>query len=94
MLRKVASHLLEASFVGTRLHDGGLRLTRDHIDALAHPLHALDDVVLPHVVDDPHHLSQSIVMHARMQQSRVNDRSDIPKSPRHSPVYPCTKNNV
>lgn len=51
-----ALHLLEASLVQRWLDDGGLRLAGDHAHALAHALHPLDDVVLPHVVDYAHHL--------------------------------------
>ena len=33
----------------------GMYLACDHADGLAHALHFLDDVILPHVVDDPDH---------------------------------------
>lgn len=49
-------HLLKAGLVHGRLDDGRLRLTGDHAHAFAHALHSLDDVILPHVVDDTHHL--------------------------------------
>lgn len=71
------AHLLKAGFVERRLHDGRLRLPRDHAHALAHPLHALDDVVLPHVVDDTHHLNVhvSLCVHNHMQQTSTNTQA-------------------
>lgn len=71
---KVSLHGQLKSFsVLWRLDHSGLCLPRNHSpDRLAHPLHSLDDVILPHVINNPYHHLVSIVVKSD-QNGIVND---------------------